>query len=102
MYPSGETFPLAESLVIHHPEPGGGVPDDVWRQVLEARKELRIKRADSNQLNAPEKVYKLVNERELARRQKDWAQADQLRDRIAEMGWRVKDTTHGTVVEPNE
>jgi hypothetical protein len=102
VYLSGETFPLGKSLVIHHPEPGRGVPDDVWRQVLETRKELRIKRADSNQFIVPEKVNKLVNEREIARRQKDWAKADQLRDQIAEMGWRVKDTTQGTVVEPNE
>jgi len=45
-------------------------------------------------------VLALVQEREAARARRDWATADTLRDRIAALGWRVKDTPTGTSLEP--
>jgi len=43
----------------------------------------------------PGDVLALVNAREAARRAKDWAKSDQLREEIAELGWAVKDTKEG-------
>ncbi|MCC6934332.1 MAG: cysteine--tRNA ligase [Candidatus Yanofskybacteria bacterium] len=47
----------------------------------------------------PETVQSLVNERQLAREQKDFATADQLRDQLAQLGYVVDDTSYGPLVK---
>lgn len=39
----------------------------------------------------------LIKERETARKAKDWAKSDELRDKLRKQGLEVKDTPHGTV-----
>jgi len=48
---------------------------------------------------APSEVTDLVNARQQARRDKDFAKADEIRDKLAEMGWEVKDTPEGPRVD---
>jgi len=48
----------------------------------------------------PEEVLELVREREEARRQKDWARADTLRQDIKTLGYVVEDTAEGPQVKP--
>jgi cysteinyl-tRNA synthetase len=45
-----------------------------------------------------EEVLALAASRELARREKDWATADRLRDELAEAGWAVEDTPDGPIL----
>jgi cysteinyl-tRNA synthetase len=47
---------------------------------------------------APDEVMKLVEERETARKNKDWTQADALRQRIRELGYLVEDSAEGPQV----
>ena len=47
------------------------------------------------EIELPEEVKKLVEERKLARLNKDWAKSDELRDKIDQMGYSVKDTKDG-------
>ncbi len=42
-----------------------------------------------------EKVLGLLEQRQLARTNKQWAESDQLRDQIAALGWTVQDTKEG-------
>lgn len=49
---------------------------------------------------APKEVKELVAERQKARREKDFARADALRDRLQELGWVVEDTPDGPIVKP--
>lgn len=44
---------------------------------------------------APSRVVALADQREAARREKDWAEADRLRDELREMGWEVRDGPQG-------
>jgi cysteinyl-tRNA synthetase len=37
----------------------------------------------------------LADRRAAARREKDWAEADRLRDELSEMGWEVRDGPQG-------
>jgi cysteinyl-tRNA synthetase len=46
----------------------------------------------------PEEVQLLLKEREDARADKNWAKADELRDRIAEFGYKIKDESSGVQV----
>ena len=48
----------------------------------------------------PEEVGHLVEERETARAAKDWERSDELRDRIAELGWIVQDGPEGSTLVP--
>lgn len=46
----------------------------------------------------PEEILKLVEQRNLARQEKNWAESDRLRDEIQAKGYAVKDTKEGTEV----
>ncbi|WP_372795915.1 cysteine--tRNA ligase [Pontiella sp.] len=43
----------------------------------------------------PAEVEELLEARTKARAEKDWAESDRIRDRLAELGWTVKDTPEG-------
>ena len=45
----------------------------------------------------PEEIYKLIKERDAARSAKNWARADEIRDRLASQGIVLEDTPQGTV-----
>jgi cysteinyl-tRNA synthetase len=44
---------------------------------------------------ADQRANQLMAEREQARAAKDFARADEIRDRLAEMGWTVRDSADG-------
>jgi len=50
---------------------------------------------------APQHVLDLVSERQQARREKDFARADEIRNTLAEKGWIVEDTSDGPRVKPS-
>ncbi|MCL2739710.1 MAG: cysteine--tRNA ligase [Oscillospiraceae bacterium] len=45
-----------------------------------------------------DEIQKLINERDLARQNKDWAKSDEIRDLLAEKGIVIKDTPKGTQI----
>ena len=46
----------------------------------------------------PADVAQLVNEREKARREKNWKRSDELREQIVALGWELRDTKDGPKV----
>lgn len=50
----------------------------------------------------PPEVEELVERRQGAREEEDWATADRLRDQIEDLGWQVEDTPHGPQLQPVE
>lgn len=56
---------------------------------------FRLNEYIAKQLQVPEEVRKLMEERETARAQKDWGESDRLRDEIASLGFEVEDTAAG-------
>ena len=47
----------------------------------------------------PEEIKELVDARNAARANKDWAESDRIRDLLIEKGYTVKDSKEGTIVE---
>jgi cysteinyl-tRNA synthetase len=47
----------------------------------------------------PAAVQALVDQRQSARTAKDWNRADAVREQLKGMGWQVRDTETGPVVE---
>ena len=49
----------------------------------------------------PAEIQALLDARAQARKNKDWAMSDKLRDELAAMGWEVKDTKDGQRITPH-
>jgi cysteinyl-tRNA synthetase len=49
---------------------------------------------------APDAAVALADRREAARREKDWSEADRLRDELRDMGWEVRDGPQGPELVP--
>src|SRR5581483_3714226 len=63
---------------------------DWWKRintVLDLERETEI--------TVPVEVSQLAEQREISRRERNWKQSDELRDRISELGWEVRDTKDG-------
>lgn len=53
------------------------------------------------EIKIPQEVQKLIEERETARKNKDWKKSDELRDKIKESGYLVEDTPNGQKIKKN-
>jgi cysteinyl-tRNA synthetase len=49
---------------------------------------------------ADDEAEKLLEERQRARAEKNFARADEIRDRLAELGWEVRDSAEGAKLVP--
>ncbi|BCX50114.1 cysteine--tRNA ligase [Haloferula helveola] len=55
---------------------------------------------EAAEAEVPEEIRALAEERWQARVAKDWARSDELRDRLASLGWAVKDGKEGYEIKP--
>jgi hypothetical protein len=94
MYPAGANFSLKELGEVQFPNPlETAIRPDVWNMTLEAQ-------AQTEETDAPsEEVLALLEQRKQVRANKDFAASDRLRDQIAALGWKVKDTKDGQELE---
>ena len=51
------------------------------------------------ELDIPEEILKIANERQRAREEKNWAKSDELRDLLKGKGWLIKDSKEGFELE---
>jgi cyanophycinase-like exopeptidase len=102
-YRNGQLFSLQRIGPFEYPDTGSGLPDEVWRQAIEAR-HRRGKAAEESpsEDSPPAEVLSLVNERQAARARKDWRESDRLRDQVLAFGWQIQDTPEGPRVVRNE
>lgn len=59
---------------------------------------LGLKITEKKEEKIPQEILDLVEQRKIARQNKNWAESDRLRDLIAEKGYSVKDTKEGVEV----
>jgi len=74
--------------------------EDKLATVLDFDKVLGLKLEESinKKIDISEEVKKLIEEREVARKDKNWTKSDALRDKIKGLGYEVKDTSDGQQV----
>ena len=70
--------------------------------VLAFDKVLGLKLNSVGIITIPVAVQKLIDEREVARRGKDWKKADLLRAQITEFGFDIKDTSDSFTISSNK
>ena len=66
--------------------------EDVKATLLELDKILGLKLTEKKEVKVPEAVTKMVEERNKAKKEKNWAVADRLREEIKKKGYLVEDT----------
>lgn len=59
---------------------------------------LGLKLDEKDEIELPEEIKDIIDERKIARQNKDWAKSDELRDKLDELGYIVKDTKDGAIV----
>lgn len=92
IYPSGSALGLNGIGGIKIPVPlNDGIPAKIWQMTLAAAK--------TDEAKPSEEALALLEQRRSARANKDFAASDRLRDEIAALGWRVKDTKEGQGLE---
>jgi hypothetical protein len=94
-YERKSSFPLAELGPFRLPAPGEGIPAAVWADMAPRPAAAPCDAAPA----IPAEVLALVDARQGARAARDWAAADAIRGQLATLGWQVKDTPAGPVVE---
>ncbi|MBR1723452.1 MAG: cysteine--tRNA ligase, partial [Ruminococcus sp.] len=72
--------------------------DDVLGLSLIDRAEKLIQSELAAESDIPAEISELVEQRAAARKEKNFALADELRDKISELGWAVEETREGTKV----
>jgi cysteinyl-tRNA synthetase len=75
-------------------------PADKKATILEFDKVFGLKLDEVEKVEIPQKVFDLVDAREVARVEKDWEEADRYRDEIQQLGFTVKDTAKGPQILP--
>ncbi|MFN8435955.1 MAG: hypothetical protein U0V18_18180 [Anaerolineales bacterium] len=88
MYASGSSFSLMELGNCAPPNPiEKGIHPEVWEMITSAQ---------SAETDGPsEEVLALLEQRQQARANKDFAESDRLRDQISSLGWTVQDSKAG-------
>jgi hypothetical protein len=90
-YKNGEMFQLNDFMECQIPQPSLGIPPDIW---LKANAIFENDTQD-NGSTPPKMVFDLLNQRQAAREKKDWKASDELREKIRNLGWQVRDTPEG-------
>jgi cyanophycinase-like exopeptidase len=92
-YHAGLTFPMNEIGQFHSYHAEASLPQGVWQKAA-----LRAPCLEGDrQIDPPPEILALIQEREMARQSGEWEAADELRRRIASLGWEVLDTKNGPV-----
>jgi hypothetical protein len=95
MYASGSKFPLSELGEFRIPEPiEQGISEQVW--------EMCVNAPPLEDDQPSDEVTALVEQRVVARANKNWAESDKLRDKITALGWTVQDSKEGYKLVKNE
>jgi cysteinyl-tRNA synthetase len=58
---------------------------------------LKLDKVENAEPEFPAGLMDLIEQRTAAKKEKNWAKADEIRNRIEEMGYMVKDTPQGPV-----
>jgi cysteinyl-tRNA synthetase len=77
-------------------------PETKLATVEEFDSVLGLNLLEKEDLEIPQEIIDLAEQREQARAEKDWAKSDTLRDEIAAKGWQILDGKEGYKIKPHQ
>jgi cysteinyl-tRNA synthetase len=80
---------------LHKILSSGNLPADIKATIKEFDKVLALSLFESENIEIPEKIQKLADERKTARDNKEWKKSDEIRNIISEAGFEVLDQKDG-------
>jgi cyanophycinase-like exopeptidase len=92
-FPRNSSFAMHELGPFRMPPLDEGLPAEVWQAMADGPA------AEPAPPVAPPEVLALAEARQAARERRDWGAADAARNQLAALGWHVRDTPDGPVVE---
>ena len=90
-------FALDQLGAFHIPDLATGLEPNVWADMAE--QPTLVPTVAEEPAALPSEVLNLVAARQEARAARDWSAADQIRGQLADLGWQVRDTPNGPLVE---
>ena len=93
-------MPIAMSFVwdaIRYPKKSKQIADLLLK--FDSVLGIKIDEESNTELDLPEEIKKLVEERKIARENKNWELSDKIRDIIQEKGYIIKDSKNGMSIE---
>jgi hypothetical protein len=98
-----KSFLNDSSFSIHHlgnfhalADKMDGIHPENWQKAFEISLSAQTEEIEPL---PPEEVIEALEQRRMARLEKNWKRSDQLRERISNLGWRVTDTSDGQKIE---
>lgn len=92
IHSAGTSFPVDRLGPVHCPDTiEEGIQARIWRHLQQVK-------VDTDSHSIPHEIQDLVEERKTAREAGDWAKSDNLRQRIQDLGWQVRDTPDGQTI----
>ncbi len=70
-----------------------------YRLVLKFDEILGLGLDKEEKIKIPKEIKKIIKEREIARKKKDWKKADEIREKIKKLGYVIEDTKKGVIVK---
>lgn len=93
---------LPKALGILHTMIKEAKSKDIYEKAIEFDKVLGLKlesEPEKEEREIPENIIAIAEKRKIARENKDWAKSDELRDKISELGFTIKDIKGGYTIE---
>lgn len=103
IYQNGQVFPFHDCFPIDIRAAVSDRPLVEWKKALEVHEKRKAERVQPEidkpvpveEAGVSDEISILVENREIARKEKDWKTADSYREQIHELGWTIIDTPEG-------
>lgn len=74
-------------------------PEDKYKTIIQFDKVFGLNLDEVKKVNIPKNVQEIVHKMDKSRKEKDWNKADMYREKLEKLGYKVRNTDKGSVIE---
>lgn len=98
----GKIFSAMKTVSVEELDPDAAAIEFTGLQFVLGALGLLLPETETEKIDAPDEIQQLAQQRWDAKQEKNWAEADRLRDEVSAAGWTIKDTKEGFELSPSE
>lgn len=98
----GKIFSAMKTVSVEELDPDAAAIEFTGLQFVLGALGLLLPETETKKIDAPDEIQQLAQQRWDAKQEKNWAEADRLRDEVSAAGWTIKDTKEGFELSPSE